>query len=276
MKTSLPSMLLVLLVNLSIGTCMEATPAQPPEWLYHYTSKANLLKIMESEQLKPSHDGAGGPGVYFTELSPDSSDDELLWNNYDGQLYVPLNGKAKMVEYAVGIRRKDLQNCKKLGWGSAGSRNVWMIEALNSPYLTHMPAAAPLPIDKLQYKTFRRGDDNAPDQAFKAERDMENTIRQLRQRITDLEGKTDDMSTLKAGDRVHHMANKEIKGVAVNELKIRIDNPANDPGYKLGQICDTESFVKVNEVSNSSAFQPHIFRTVFAIMFVLFLYNKLF
>ena len=58
-----------------------------PKYFYHYTSHASAQAIMSSGQLHASTDPRDcklGQGVYFTSKPPQTSNDHLLYNNYDG------------------------------------------------------------------------------------------------------------------------------------------------------------------------------------------------
>ena len=94
------------------------TARRAPRRLYHYTTKRALDSILSSGELKPSgsikgrtaDDMALGPGIYLTSLPPQSSDDTLSLNNWDGSRR---GVSDERLEAYISFRTVDL---KKIGY----------------------------------------------------------------------------------------------------------------------------------------------------------------
>ncbi len=79
---------------------------------YHYTDEAGKKAIEKSKKLKKSGNGAMGPGVYLTQVTPDNKKQEIANNNYDGVVnndghlgdIQMANGR---VDYVIKVKVKD-------------------------------------------------------------------------------------------------------------------------------------------------------------------------
>ena len=75
-------------------------------YLYHYTTLEALDKILKTRVLRASEDqltdSSMGKGVYFTRMRPNSSDERLLINNWEGHK----KSKYRVRAY-IGVRVED-------------------------------------------------------------------------------------------------------------------------------------------------------------------------
>mmetsp|Transcript_8393 Transcript_8393/g.19756 ORF Transcript_8393/g.19756 Transcript_8393/m.19756 type:complete len:160 (-) Transcript_8393:102-581(-) len=71
---------------------------------YHYTDSESARKINSEKVLHASASGAGGPGIYVTDLNPDVySKSEILANNYGQETSANFGRADHVIRVTVGL-----------------------------------------------------------------------------------------------------------------------------------------------------------------------------
>ena len=81
-----------------LAATLLTSSSEPSARIYHYTDQSGLTGITATQQILPSADGAFGPGVYFTSISPGTLPNDVLAQRLTGD---PTN--ANRFTHYVGV-----------------------------------------------------------------------------------------------------------------------------------------------------------------------------